>query len=171
MEGCPSNLQKQKSKPCKKRKLENGIVRLDPPRDECQPKLKSLKEELALISMGAAVPWILPRDPKALVDLTKRLGYEKGGKTIDSLLQRGSKNLLTLKRELGLQNVRETLEWCMPTDHKLLVELTKELGFNNGAQTLDLLLSEVPQLVRSAAGKSECGTERGSSSKEEQKYC
>ena len=56
--------------------------------------------------MKAAVPWILPRDTKALVDLTQELGYEKGGKTIDSLLQRGSKNLLTLKRELGLQNVR-----------------------------------------------------------------
>ena len=87
-------------------------MRLDPPLDECQPKLKSLKEELDLGSMGAAVLWILPRDTKALVDLTQELGYEKGGKTIDSLLQRGSKNLLNLKRELGLQNVRETLEWC-----------------------------------------------------------
>ena len=62
----------------------------------------STEEELDLRSIGATVPWILPCDTKALVDLTQKLGYEKGGKTIDSLLQRGSKNLLSLKRELCL---------------------------------------------------------------------
>ena len=42
LEGCPNNLQKQKSK------LKNELVRLTLPLDECQPKLKSLKEELYL---------------------------------------------------------------------------------------------------------------------------
>jgi hypothetical protein len=59
------------------------------------------------------VDWLLPSQIVRLQELTRELGFERGGQTVDWLLPVASKEFLMLTHLLGFRESSETIQWLL----------------------------------------------------------